>query len=176
MSQHFPQTILEKIVSHLDGAMPTLVNPPPNPDLLAKIPEFRRVLEQHLPAGHTRDCLIAGLWLLADDLEQSHTLCQNVPTIYGSAWHAVMHRREGDFSNSQYWFRRTSGIRWQGLSATLRRLITPLNPPEPIQQFLTADEYQPAAFVDIVSSHHRRPDPAVTPLLLTIQRQEWLTL
>ncbi len=49
---------------------------------------------------------IAGLWLLYDHLEECHTIAQSIETPDGSYWHAIMHRREGDFSNSKYWYRR----------------------------------------------------------------------
>jgi hypothetical protein len=48
----------------------------------------------------------AGLLLWNDDLDASHTIAQSIETPTGSAWHAIMHRREGDFSNSKYWYRR----------------------------------------------------------------------
>jgi hypothetical protein len=48
----------------------------------------------------------AGLWLYWDFLDESHSISQDLHTPEGSAWHAIMHRREGDFSNSKYWYRR----------------------------------------------------------------------
>ncbi len=48
----------------------------------------------------------AGLWLLAGDLDGSHAISQSLASPEGSFWHGVMHRREGDFSNAKYWFRR----------------------------------------------------------------------
>lgn len=50
-------------------------------------------------------CCLAGVWLLYDDLDRSHTISQSVATREGSFWHGIMHRREGDFSNAKYWFR-----------------------------------------------------------------------
>ena len=50
--------------------------------------------------------LLAGLWLLADDLDRSHTISQSIDTPTGSYWHAILHRREGDFGNAKYWFHR----------------------------------------------------------------------
>ncbi len=46
----------------------------------------------------------AGVWLLHDDLDTSHTISQKVKTTSGSYWHGIMHRREGDYSNAKYWF------------------------------------------------------------------------
>lgn len=48
----------------------------------------------------------AGLFLLNDDLENSHRISQTIETPTGSFWHAIMHRREGDFSNANYWWQR----------------------------------------------------------------------
>lgn len=52
-----------------------------------------------------RACL-AGLWLVFDHLDESHTISQELHTAEGSFWHAVMHRREPDAFNSKYWWRR----------------------------------------------------------------------
>lgn len=51
-------------------------------------------------------CCLSAIWLLHDDLEQSHTISQGLPSAEGSFWHGIMHRREGDFSNAKYWFRK----------------------------------------------------------------------
>ncbi len=51
-------------------------------------------------------CCLAAVWLLHGHLDEAHALCQDVPTPSGSYWHGVMHRREGDYGNAQYWFRR----------------------------------------------------------------------
>ncbi len=51
-------------------------------------------------------CCLAGVWLLHDFLDESHVVSQQIETSTGSFWHGVMHRREGDFSNAKYWFRR----------------------------------------------------------------------
>jgi hypothetical protein len=51
-------------------------------------------------------CCLAGLWLRHDYLDQSHKISQDIDTTSGSYWHGILHRREPDFSNSKYWFRR----------------------------------------------------------------------
>jgi hypothetical protein len=50
-------------------------------------------------------CCISGLWLLHNFLDESHSISQDISTSEGSYWHAIMHRWEGDFSNSKYWYR-----------------------------------------------------------------------
>lgn len=52
------------------------------------------------------DCCLAALWLRYDFLDESHAISQNIASSSGSYWHAIMHRREPDFGNAKYWFRR----------------------------------------------------------------------
>ncbi len=49
---------------------------------------------------------LSALWLVAGDLDRSHSLSQSIDNREGSYLHGIMHRREGDFGNAQYWFRR----------------------------------------------------------------------
>ena len=50
--------------------------------------------------------VLAGLYLLYDELDESHTISQALETPTGSYWHGIMHRREPDYGNAKYWFRR----------------------------------------------------------------------
>lgn len=50
-------------------------------------------------------CVMSGLWLVHGFLDQAHEICQSIPTATGSFWHAIMHRLEGDYWNSKYWYR-----------------------------------------------------------------------
>jgi hypothetical protein len=47
----------------------------------------------------------SALWLYFDYLDESHAISQELSTPEGSFWHAIMHRREPDASNSKYWWR-----------------------------------------------------------------------
>lgn len=75
-------------------------------------PELIRLLEgglgDHLtgvaPSGQMA-CL-SGMWLVAGDIHRSHSISQDIGSADGSFWHGIMHRREGDFGNAKYWFRR----------------------------------------------------------------------
>lgn len=69
----------------------------PDPALRGKITAAERGLT---------DACRAGLWLAFDFLDESHAISQELGTAEGSYWHALMHRREPDYWNSKYWFRR----------------------------------------------------------------------
>ena len=71
-------------------------------------PELREVLVSVLQseAIAARPVLQSALWLYVDELDRSHTISQGIEDATGSYWHGIMHRREGDFSNAHYWFRK----------------------------------------------------------------------
>jgi hypothetical protein len=52
------------------------------------------------------EACLAGLWLRINDLDHAHRISQELETPEGSYWHAIVHRREGDYGNSKYWLRR----------------------------------------------------------------------
>ena len=61
-----------------------------------------------------------GLLYAVDGIHEAHTIFQDAKGDLGSYWHGMMHRREGDFDNARYWFRR-SGTR-PGVGPTSRRM------------------------------------------------------
>lgn len=93
--------------------------------------------------------VLAGLWLYVDDLDRSHAISQGIDTPSGSFWHAIMHRREGDFSNSKYWLRMVGS--------------------HPV---IEAIGYDPYDFVDACQSDRDQNSPA----LVEMQRKEWKAL
>ena len=51
-----------------------------------------------------------GLLYAVDALDAAHRIFQDAPSDLGSYWHGMMHRREGDFDNARYWFRRAGTL------------------------------------------------------------------
>lgn len=102
------------------------------------------------PALQKRPALCAGLWLYIDELDRSHVISQNIDNPTGSFWHGIMHRREGDFSNSHYWFHRVGK--------------------HPAMDHIPG--YDAHAFIDEVEAHH----PKSPPDLVELQRREWQAL
>jgi hypothetical protein len=102
------------------------------------------------PAVATMPALCAGLWLYVDELNRSHVISQGIDDATGSFWHGIMHRREGDFGNSHYWFRRVRQ--------------------HPALKAIPG--YDPHGFIDDVERRYRQGAPD----LVEMQRQEWKAL
>ena len=47
-----------------------------------------------------------GLFYALDALPEAHAIFQEAHGDPGAYWHGMLHRREGDFDNARYWFRR----------------------------------------------------------------------
>ena len=47
-----------------------------------------------------------GLLFAADAIHEAHAIFQEDKGDLAAYWHGMMHRREGDFDNARYWFRR----------------------------------------------------------------------
>ncbi len=67
--------------------------------------EFKETLNGNLPPENLEDHLKA-LWFDGKgDWEEAHVLIQDVND-KNAAWiHAYLHRKEGDISNADYWYR-----------------------------------------------------------------------
>jgi hypothetical protein len=51
-----------------------------------------------------------GLLYALDDLDGAHRIFQEASGDLGAYWHGMIHRREGDFDNARYWFRRAGEL------------------------------------------------------------------
>jgi hypothetical protein len=75
-------------------------------------PELDRVTPEELlapsPVTSADDARLvkAALYLKHGFLDDCHKIAQQVETATGSYWHGIMHRHEGDISNSHYWYHR----------------------------------------------------------------------
>jgi len=116
---------------------------------------------------------LSGLWLLFNYLEESHTISQSIETTTGSFWHGIMHRREGDFFNSKYWFRRVGEHPvFPNLKKLAGELASSVNPHPSISFINSQAHWQPFDFVDLVEACRANRSPHEL-LCKQIQQCEW---
>lgn len=115
---------------------------------------FDAKLTPAIDALTENDSVKIGLHLLNDDLPRAHARAQSRegdPT--ADLWHAIIHRREGDWSNAKYWLRR----------AATHPILT---------EIYGEDPNAPVAFVDRCGAAGNRRDAS----LETAQRDEMTRL
>jgi hypothetical protein len=120
--------------------------------------------------------MLAGLWLYFDWLDESHAISQRLETPTGSFWHAIMHRREGDFSNSKYWYARCSShLALQTLAVQAPGLVHAMPADKTLLRLVTTG-WNPSAFVDLVQGVYGNRDDPHHALAVALQRLEWQVL
>src|SRR5262245_53042133 len=127
---------------------------------------------QHVRDRQMADACRAGLWLYHDFLDESHAISQDIDTPTGSYWHGILHRREPDYDNARYWFRRV-GVHpiFEPLRAAALELIGASELP-PAAAFLRSQSaWAPFAFVSLCQAATGR-DP-LERLCRQIQQCEW---
>ncbi|UQZ82826.1 hypothetical protein SK3146_01986 [Paenibacillus konkukensis] len=122
----------------------------------------------------------AGLHLLNESLDKSHTLSQSIDNATGSYWHGVMHRMEGDYSNAKYWFRMAGAHPAYGL--LIGKLAQISYDPDRIgsaalrgrlDQLMTSPVWNPGLFTDAVEQQVTvYQDEAAEALLAELQWME----
>ncbi len=125
--------------------------------------------------GMAAACL-AGLWLYYDFLDESHAISQKIETSEGSYWHGLMHRREPDFSNAKYWFRRVGPHPIGPELAAAASQLAQSAPPDPAARFLSQQaDWDHFQFVDLCQAASTGRSPSAL-LCRQIQQREWQLL
>jgi|SRR4051812_16931148 hypothetical protein len=137
-------------------------------------------LDQTLSATRLRnpekELIRSAVLLWHDDLEASHVISQSIENVDGSYLHGIMHRREPDYGNSKYWFRRVG--KHKIFSALAERAPAELAGDKVLTgRLVRRGEWDPFAFVDECEAAAALPSTDTkVALLRSVQALEIKTL
>ena len=160
---------------------PADLGPGPRPGVRAEA-ELNRELDGLLARGNLereRAKLIRALVLLwHDHLDASHTLSQSVDNSDGAFVHGIMHRREPDYGNAAYWFRRVGAHgTFSELAERAGGLLDSQSGIELRQSLIRGGAWNPFAFIDECERASRQnASPDRRDLLRKVQQTESETL
>jgi hypothetical protein len=122
------------------------------------------------------ECCISAVWLLHDCLDESHSISQGIETPSGSFLHAIMHRREGDFWNSKYWFRRVGQHpAFDAIAQRCSELVAEHAQNKAVKKLVIGGAWDPFAFVDLCETAVGNSSDT-RELCLDLQQSEWEAL
>ena len=147
----------------------------PNAGVKPLLQELERELPKLAKDRNFASAFLAGLWLGHGFFEESHAISQDLDTVEGSYWHGILHRREPDYGNAKYWFRRVpdhpifADLREQALAKSVSNL--PQAGTEFHAKLATKKTWDSFAFVDLCELAARQHP--LQPYCAEIQRREW---
>ncbi len=155
-----------------------VVKGPGNVEARGELEELKaqQLFDRPVKSVADAEAALAGLWLWHDWLEQSHTIAQGIAGETGSFWHAIMHRRQGDFSNAKHWYARCRNHPMLAvIGVQAGSLLNPLPLDKGLARLILRG-WDPEHFVDLVEEAQGKENPGREAVLVSLQRLEWRLL
>ena len=156
------------------GEVPRL-GPQRRPDALSVAEIDQKLAPWFKTAGvttQTQPVLRSAALLWHDHLDESHTISQDIESRDGSWLHGIMHRREPDYGNAKYWFRRVGE---HGAFARLAERVAELlkNDPSLCKRLIDHGNWQSFTFIDECERAEQGKDATLNATLRQIQGAEF---
>jgi hypothetical protein len=151
------------------GSLPDL-GPGPRADILPQA-ELEQGLDKLLDHSSlpsvSRDLIRALILLWQDRLDSAHTIAQGIESSDGGFVHGIVHRREPDYSNAAYWFRRVRAHPcFPTLANRVEEKLAETNALSLKDELIADGDWDPFAFIRLCEKVANRPanDPEVNLL------------
>lgn len=176
----------------------------PLPDVSARLPELAPAppgcernwmalllrqlkLRNYMASGGDEveaEAVLAGLLQVNDYLDESHNHSQGIQgkgqDVNGDYWHGIMHRREPDYGNGKYWFRRVGHHPcFDRLPALAGQALDECDSPDASQwksRLSDPSGWDSAAFIDFCQDAEISSDAELKTAAMRIQWAEMLLL
>ena len=171
-------TAINHLLELINTGAPASLGPERRPDA-QPLAALNRTLDEQLARagviGERGDLIRALVLLWHDHLDASHTISQGIESRDGSLVHGLMHRREPDYSNAKYWFRRVGKHPAFESVAEVAGELFRIGDHAPLAaQLLPRGEWDACAFVDACEvATARRAEDTRTAALRELQRTEF---
>jgi hypothetical protein len=127
--------------------------------------EARRRINE-LPPSRAGAAAVSGLYLYCGCWAEAHEAAQEIETVEGSYWHAIVHRQEPDAFNSGYWFRRVGA---HPIFPELRAAALEIG-------IEVGARWNPEAFIELCEKARQKPGSELERKAREVQRAEWQLL
>jgi|SRR3954469_13279749 hypothetical protein len=160
-----------------------LLESPSLPDLgpgpragITPLSELNHELDQILPRlklpSRNQQLIRALILLWHDHLDAAHGLAQDIEGPDGAFVHGIMHRREPDFGNAAYWFRRVGTHPTFPEIARRAASLEGIKSNVEMQSLVSDSQWDPFAFIHLCEQYLRSSGEPARSLLQQLQAIE----
>ena len=172
---------LSSLAPFFSGIQPPGLGQGPRPGV-SPLPALNRQLDEWLArsgiTGARADLLRAAILLWHDHHDTAHGIVQDSETKDGSYIHAILHRREPDYGNANYWFHRVGKhVCFTELAERASALLKAKEETALARELIPNGNWDALAFVDACEETGHEPDStARSSLLRELQQIEFEVL
>ena len=134
-----------------ETSQPPELGPGPRPGIKSES-ELKKCLDKLSGNSNAQaeqwELIVALLLLWHDHLDSAHEIAQGIASPTGSLVHGIMHRREPDYGNAAYWFRRVGKHpAYVKIASWASEVLEVEGQADLLRQLISRGEWDPFAFI-----------------------------
>jgi hypothetical protein len=143
----------QEIQKLFETLQPPDLGPGPRPGIKSEA-ELQEFLDTLFGGSNTpaepRELIRALVLLWHDHLDAAHEIAQEINSASGSFVHGIMHRREPDYGNAAYWFRRVGKHpAFSEIAGRAGKALASKGDAELARKLIPGGEWDPFAFISV---------------------------